>query len=98
MGEEDALNIDFANIEVIGDTDKKENLKSIETRTKTLNLDEILWSIGIDKEDFDLIKNSSRKRSLTPYKLEYTKLAQEQGYTLKEIAENINTTSATIGN
>lgn len=48
MGEEDALNIDFENIEVIGDTDKKENLKSIETRTKTL--DEILSKTAPGKE------------------------------------------------
>lgn len=96
MGSEDNLNLDFENIEVIGNADTKENLQTAKSKTKTL--DEILWLTGIDEEDFDLIKNRSRKRKLTSYKIEYIKIAQEQGYTLKEIAENINTTSAAIGN
>lgn len=95
MGE-DTLNLDFESIEVIGDKHIDKKLQQTGNRTKTL--DEILWSTGIDKETFDLIKSRSRIRKLTPYKLEYIKLAQEQGYTLKEIAENINSSTSAIGN
>jgi putative transposase len=97
MGNEETLSkMDFVVNEVIEnkDTDGKPEPEKI----RTTNLDEILWSTGVGKEDFDLIKNCSRKRNLTPYKLEYIKLAQGEGYTLEQIANNINSTSSAIAN
>lgn len=93
MKGEESSSIDFENIEVI---DTKEAQEPQEP--ELISLDEILWSTGVSKTDFYRIKRSSRKRSLTPYKLVYINLAQEEGYTLKEIAENINTTTPAIVN
>lgn len=78
MGNEDNLNLDFENIEVIGNADIKENLQQT-AKSKTKTLDEILWLTGIDEEDFDLIKNRSRKRKLTSYKLQPVKEKTSRG-------------------
>ena len=53
------------------------------------NLDEILRRVVANEEDFQLIKSGSRKRFLRNYKISYVKAAVEQGYTFKEIGNNI---------
>ncbi len=61
-------------------------------------LDEILVGTGISSENYALIKEGSRKRSLTRYKLEYTRAALLLDYTYKEIAQNINSTESSVKN
>jgi len=58
------------------------------------NLDEILRRVVASEEDFQLIKSGSRKRFLTNYKISYVKAALEQGYTFKEIGNNIEVSAA----
>jgi len=69
--------------------------KKIEQRKR---LDGILIETGVDDKGFIEIKNGSRKRSLTQYKLEYAKTAVELKYTFKEIGSNISMTDTTIRN
>jgi len=61
-------------------------------------LDEILIGTGISAENYALIKEGSRKRSLTGYKLEYARAALLLDYTYKEIAQNINSTESSVKN
>ncbi len=56
-------------------------------------MDEILIEAAEMIEIFQLIKTGSRKRILTEYKTRYILKAKEQGYTLKEIGENIGITA-----
>ncbi len=69
--------------------------KKVEQRKR---LHEILIETGVDDEGFVEIKNGSRKRSLTQYKLKYIKVAVELKYTFKEIGSNISTTDTAIRN
>jgi len=66
--------------------------KSIERK----RLDEILIDTGISTEDYQLVKEGSRKRSLTSYKVEYVRAALALKYTNKEIGNNIKTTESVI--
>ena len=52
-------------------------------------LDEILRRVVANEAAFQLIKSGSRKRMLSNYKISYVKAAVEQGYTFKEIGNNI---------
>jgi len=69
--------------------------KKVEQRKR---LDEILIETGVDDEGFAEIKNGSRKRSLTQYKLKYIIVAVELKYTFKDIGSNISTTDTAIRN
>jgi len=60
------------------------------------SLDEILADTGVSPADFRLIKEGSRKRHLTPYKILYAKEAIRQEYSLKEIGSNISLSDAAI--
>jgi len=70
-----------------------ESRKEIEQRKR---LDEILMETGVPWEYYQLVKAGSRKRILTEYKLKYAIAALEHHYTLREIGEHINMTSAAI--
>ncbi|WP_373481536.1 transposase [Acetobacterium sp.] len=52
-------------------------------------LDEILRLVVRSEEAFQLIKSGSRQRFLSDDKISYVKAAVEQGYTFKEIGNNI---------
>ena len=54
------------------------------------SLDDILLETGVNKDDFVLIKEGSRKRYLRDYKIRYVKIAVTEGYTFKEIGRNIS--------
>ncbi len=69
--------------------------KKVEQRKR---LDEILIETGADDKGFAEIKNGSRKRSLTQYKLKYARAAVELKYTFKEIGSNISMTDTAIRN
>jgi hypothetical protein len=59
-------------------------------------LDEILLYIVHSENDFNLIKNGSRKRYLSKYKIQYIKKAIESNYTLKEIGDNISISAVAV--
>ena len=54
---------------------------------KRKSLPEILCALQLSDEDIILIKCGSRKRSLTPYKVKFLKIALEYKYTIEEIGE-----------
>jgi putative transposase len=41
------------------------------------------------EEEFLLIKNGSRKRALTPFKMKYIEVALQYYYSMEKIGENI---------
>ena len=60
------------------------------------SLDEILKDTGLNSEEFALIKQGSRKRSLAPYKKTYAQRARKDKYTLKEIGDNIQLSDTAV--
>ena len=74
---------------VIGELEKENNSNLTESENNNESLDEILRDVVDNEEDFQLIKSGSRKRYLRNYKISYVKAAVEQGYTFKEIGNNI---------
>jgi len=79
--------IEYEQINTIYSKDEKVMLDD-DCRENTL--DDILQGIGLSDEELALVKSGTRIRSLKPYKIIYVKEAYRQGYTLKEIAANIN--------
>lgn len=61
------------------------------------SLDEILIGVGVDMEQYRLIKSGSRKRMLQTYKLAYIQEAIQQGYTFEVIGKNIGLSASGIG-
>ncbi|MCL5058458.1 MAG: transposase [Actinobacteria bacterium] len=88
---------DYENIKVIGGTlvnrPEKERIKKI---IKRKSLDEILMATGVSEGEFNLIKNRSRRRDLTEYKLKFAIEALQMNYTIKEIGENIKVSDVAI--
>ena len=60
------------------------------------NLDDILLATGVNEKEFYLIKNGSRKRNLTEYKIAYAKEALKLNYTMRAIGDNIKVSDAAI--
>jgi putative transposase len=81
----------FENSPIIG-TDKF--IMRMQGKKYKQSLDELLKRCCPTEEEFKLIKNGSRERYLTNYKVEYISLAKREGYTYKEIGENIGITGA----
>lgn len=63
---------------------------------KIKSLDEILNSLDLDDESKILIKTGSKKRYLTPYKIEFIKAALSYKYTMKEIGDFLNVADSSI--
>lgn len=63
---------------------------------KKNTMDSILFELGLDDNELDLVKNGSRLRKLKPYKEDFVKQALLHGYTIKEIAEYINVSDKTV--
>lgn len=59
-------------------------------------LDEILKSICLDEEDYELIKAGSKRSYLISMKREYARIAKENRYTNTQIASNIGVSERTI--
>ncbi|MTI85787.1 MAG: transposase [Firmicutes bacterium] len=74
----------------------KEGTKDWEIVNHGKILDDILLETGVTPQDYELIKNGSRKRSLTPFKVAYAKKAMEYNYNLSGIAENINLSKSAL--
>lgn len=96
MESADSSEASFENVRALEEI-PKEIMSKLGTE-KRPTLDDILHLTGADERVMELLKNGSRKRNLTPYKLEYVKLAQREGYTLKEIAQHICCTPTAIIN
>jgi len=58
------------------------------------SLDKLLRKCCPTEEEFNLIKRGSRERYLTNFKVEYISIAKKEGYTYKEIGENIGISGA----
>ncbi len=80
--------IEYEQINAIGSSGEKIMLDDNDGRENTL--DDILQGTGLSDEELALVKSGTRIRTFKPYKIIYVKEAHRQGYTLKEIAANIN--------
>jgi len=84
----------YENSDIIGTDDFIRKIR--EDKNPRLSLDEILEKVCPSLEEFNLIKSGSRLRDLTKYKKEYINLSRKEGYTYKEIGENIGVTTQSI--
>lgn len=92
--------VDYESIKLIGENGETEPVPEeakAEISEKRKSLDEILQATGVNEEEYGLIKNGSRKRALTGYKLKYAKEALEYNYTLKAIGNNIKVSDVCHG-
>ncbi len=87
---------DYEQVKVIGDEAYQLMCSSKKKIIERKRLDEILIDTGISTEDYQLVKEGSRKRSLTSYKVEYARAALALKYTNKEIGNSIKTTESAI--
>ena len=78
----------FENIEIIGSEEFFEKML-VEDNVEIPSLGEILMEVCPSKEEYNLIKLASRKRSLTDYKVQYIVKAREFNYSFVEIGEYI---------
>ena len=81
--------------EVIGEEEQKSD-NPLGSCQYNETLDEILRRVVTNEEAFQLIKSGSRQRCLSDDKIFYVKAAVEQGYTFKEIGENIGISAVAV--
>ena len=81
--------------EVVGEYEE-EKKSSLSMPCQGETLDEILRRVAAGGEQFQLIKNGSRKRSLKSFKVEYVRTALKAGYTYKEIGKNIGVSAEAV--
>ncbi|HUV84325.1 MAG TPA: transposase [Methanosarcinales archaeon] len=89
---------DYENVKVVGDEAYQlmcSTKRNIESKKR---LDEILFDQGMSQEQYELIKNGSRRRDLTEYKIKYVKEGMRLNYTHQEIAKNIGMTAPAVRN
>ena len=79
------------NSKIIG---TEEFVRQILGKNKRRSLDALLRESCPREEEFNLIKNGSRKRYLTQFKIKYIAMGKREGYGFKEIGENIGITAA----
>lgn len=80
---------DWENIPYVGDDSFALIVEPRKEKVTRINLDEILINTGVNNDEFLLIKQGSRKRSLQKFKMAFTWEAIRQGYTMREIGEHI---------
>ena len=83
---------------IIGTGKFKRYIEDMENQYEPLDLDQILQKACPGKLEFHLIKEGSRKRYLTKYKRKYIELSRKEGYSYKEIGENIGITGQSARN
>ena len=95
------LSKEFEEVQLIGETKHQtvvQNNKAEDglSSPKRKGLDYILKEAVPSLEEFQLIKEGSRSRKLTPYKKEYVRQARSERYTLEEIGNNISLSQVAI--
>ena len=94
MAEEEEVNYDEGT--AIGEEAYQLLLRPREQVMSKKRLDEILWDTGVSIEQYHDIKQGSRKRNLTVYKVKYIERAIALNYTQSEIGRNINISDAGV--
>lgn len=94
MAEEEDVNYDEGT--AIGEEAYQLLLRPREQVMSKKRLDEILWDTGVSIEQYHDIKQRSRKRNLTVYKVKYIERAIALNYTQSEIGRNINISDAGV--
>ncbi len=94
MAEEEDVNYDEGT--AIGEEAYQLLLRPREQVMSKKRLDEILWDTGVSIEQYHDIKQGSRKRNLTVYKVKYIEKAIALNYTQSEIGRNINISDAGV--
>lgn len=94
--ENNVLKESFINEDIIGSDEFKVFSKGVDY--KPVDLDSLLEKACPRLEEFQYIKNACRKRYLTEYKRKYIELGRQEGYTYREIGENINVTAGSVRN
>lgn len=87
---------DYDKMKVIGDEAYQVLCASRKKEQQRERLDEILIKIVVSEEDYNLIKQGSRQRRLTEYKLKYAKEAIKQYYTYQELGQNMRMTGNAV--
>lgn len=87
---------DYTNINKIGDESFNLIVEKKEQVNNRKRLNEILMDACSNLEEYELIKQGSRKRCLTQIKKSYIKSALALNYTLKEIGNNIKLSDAAV--
>jgi len=87
---EEADETDYDNINIVGEEAYQIIIQSKRNIVTRKRLDEILIETGLSINEYNSIKQGSRKRNLTEYKLKYIQSAIEHKYTFSEIGKNIN--------
>lgn len=91
----------FEDRNIIGTKKFEESINSKYNESKggkRTSLDDILRQECPRLEDYNLIREGSRKRYLTNFKCQYIKKAIDQGYSTGEIAESLNISVSGVNN
>lgn len=80
----------YENIRFIGEDILNTEKKVVNMNEKFKSLEALLKETGITIEEYELIRKGSRKRFLTPAKVQFARGAKALNYTFKEIGEFIN--------
>lgn len=87
---------DYSNLQSIGDDAYQIMCTSRRRIIQRKRLDEILAEACATMEEYELIKEGSRRRNLTPYKLQFVRAALELHYGYSEIGDKINMSASAV--
>ena len=98
MGNNEEDKVDFEKEKIIGDEAYKIMLSTQRAKPEKQkkSLDEILAEVCLNITNFQLIKNGSRKRYLTEFKIQYIQKAIAANYIQEEIGENIKISGSAV--
>lgn len=80
----------YENIRFIGEEILRPEDKFLDLKGNLKSLEILLKETGITIEEYELIRKGSRKRFLTPAKVQFAREAKALNYTFKEIGEFIS--------
>ncbi|MDO7788643.1 REP-associated tyrosine transposase [Desulforamulus aquiferis] len=87
---------EYDEIDVLGDESFVLAIQPSKKSPTRKDLDQILRDTNLSSTDFEHLKRGSRRRDLIRYKVDYVREALLQGYTLKEIGENIGISATAV--
>ena len=98
MGNNEEDKVDFEKEKIICDEAYKIMLSTQRAKPEKQkkSLDEILAEVCLNITNFQLIKNGSRKRYLTEFKIQYIQKAIAANYIQEEIGENIKISGSAV--